>query len=144
MADTLGSLCDKLTVVKLKQFHTHDQMKLHSLFEQEQQLCGEIDDFIKLAGSGWLPLERLSFCSNKVTPFDEHNPETTTIGNTFAKLSTVNCNLWHEQEKVYDFENVINKNEVVKQLAVLNLKRTGCIDAIDKQFTEMIKKCTVK
>ena len=31
MAETLGSLCDKLTVVKLKQFHADDPQRLESL-----------------------------------------------------------------------------------------------------------------
>jgi len=31
MAETLGSLCDKLTIVKLKQFHTGDVQRLESL-----------------------------------------------------------------------------------------------------------------
>ena len=38
MAETLGSLCDKLTIVKLKQYHSEDAARLQSLKQQEQQL----------------------------------------------------------------------------------------------------------
>ena len=45
MAETLGSLCDKLTIVKLKQYHTGDIQRLESLAHQEKQLCEEIDTY---------------------------------------------------------------------------------------------------
>ena len=46
MAETLGSLCDKLTIIKLKQFHTEDVKRLDSLNKQQGQLIEEIDKFI--------------------------------------------------------------------------------------------------
>ena len=61
MAETLGSLCDKLTIVKLKQFHTGDIQRLESLAHQETQLCEEIDTFIHDAIKGKIPQEKLSF-----------------------------------------------------------------------------------
>jgi hypothetical protein len=41
------------------------------------------------------------------------------IGEVFARLAEVNCLLWHEQEKVYEFEKVPSeeKNIVVKKLS---------------------------
>ena len=36
MADTLGSLCDKLTVVRLKLWHTKDRAKLDDLERQRR------------------------------------------------------------------------------------------------------------
>src|SRR5574344_953327 len=142
MSETLGSLCDKLTIVKLKQFHSNDKNKLNSLSIQEKQLSEEIDSFVKQAISGEIPIERLSFSSNKV--FKQDGNETRAfnaeIGETFAELANVNCELWHEQEKVYDFEKVPmeEKDKVVKRLAVLNLERNKCIDNIDKKFTYKI------
>ena len=47
MAETLGSLCDKLTIVKLKQYHTEDLSRLDSLANQEKQLLQEIDIYIQ-------------------------------------------------------------------------------------------------
>jgi hypothetical protein len=44
MAETLGSLCDKLTIVKLKEWHSEKQPeRMRSLATQEQQLREEID-----------------------------------------------------------------------------------------------------
>jgi hypothetical protein len=142
MAETLGSLCDKLTIVKLKQYHTRDMQHLESLSHQEKQLCDEIDSFIRDATNGKIPLERLVFSSNKIfkKSGNEINEINGTIGTIFAELAKVNCDLWHEQEKVYEFEKVPSekKDIVVKRLALLNLQRTQCIDKVDKSLQQMI------
>ena len=142
MAETLGSLCDKLTIVKLKQWHSEDSKRLESLKNQEKQLQDEINDFICAAIKGDIPLERLTFTSNKVFKKEGNFVAEVTgnIGEVFSKLATVNCQLWHEQEKVYEFENVPmnEKDIVVKQLALLNLERNKCIDQIDRQLQTTI------
>jgi hypothetical protein len=142
MAETLGSLCDKLTIVKLKQFHSEDEARLQSLGQQEEQLQAEINLFVADAIAGNIAPEKLTFSANKV--YKKEGNETRDIsgriGEVFAELAKVNCDLWHEQEKVYEFENVPaeKKDAVVKRLAVLNLERNKCIDAIDRQFQSSI------
>ncbi len=142
MAETLGMLCDKLTIVKLKEYHTEDQSRLKSLAVQSSQLQQEIDRYIADALSGRIPENELTFASNKVFKKDGiHVPEVSgKIGEVFYQLADVNCRLWHEQEKVYEFEKVPagEKDVVVKQLAILNLQRNKCIDAINQHFAEMI------
>lgn len=144
MAETLGSLCDKLTIVKLKQYHSTDELRLKSLFKQEENLCDEINSFVENAVSGIIELEKLTFSANKVykSAGNEFAEITGDIGSVFSELAKVNCDLWHEQEKVYEFEKVpvIEKDIVVKKLAVLNLQRNHCIDIIDKQFQNQIFK----
>ena len=44
MAETLGMLCDKLTIVKLKQYHSEDAARLESLGIQATQLQEEINN----------------------------------------------------------------------------------------------------
>ena len=144
MAETLGSLCDKLTVVKLKQWHSEDRDRLASLDKQESQLREEIDELVSAALAGAIPTKRLSFASNKVYKQEGNELAAAegSIGELFAQLAHVNCDLWHEQEKVYDFTNVPvdQKDTVVKAIAMLNLERTGCIDAIDKKFRSTVEK----
>jgi hypothetical protein len=144
MSETLGMLCDKLTIVKLKQFHSEDPVRLESLSKQEKMLQEEIDEFVLHATNGNIPVEKLSFASNKVFKKEGNDIKsvTGTIGSVFSHLADVNCRLWHEQEKVYEFEQVpeSQKNIVVKQLAHLNLERNKCIDEIDRQFVDIIKK----
>ena len=142
MAETLGMLCDKLTIVKLKQYHTDDKVRLESLGDQASQLQEEIDVYIADAVNGNIPPEKLTFKANKV--FKKEGNETAdvtgNIGAIFSQLADVNCRLWHEVEKGYDIENVPveEKDKIVKMLAVLNLERNKCIDAIDAHFLNLI------
>ena len=119
-----------------------DVQRLESLAPQETQLCEEIDIFIYDAVRGKIPQERLVFSSNKIyNKKGNEIPEITgTISTVFAELAKVNCDLWHEQEKVYEFEKVPSdeKNKVVKRLALLNLQRTQCIDKIDRSLQQMV------
>lgn len=142
MAETLGMLCDKLTIVKLKQYHTTDELRLQSLNTQASQLQTEIDEYFADAISGKIPVSRLTFASNKVFKKEGNDVGEVVgkIGEIFYQLANVNCTLWHEQEKVYEFEEVPldEKDIVVKQLALLNLERNKCIDAINAQFSQIV------
>jgi hypothetical protein len=138
MAETLGSLCDKLTVVKLKQWHTKDKTRIRSLKIQEQDLKEEIDEFVSNALNGAIPVERLRFEANKVykkrgNAFAKVKGD---IGALFSQLAQANCELWHEVEKSYNIDNVPDsrKGALVKRLAVLNLERNRCMEAIDENL----------
>lgn len=143
MAETLGSLCDKLTTVKLKRWHTDDPARLQSLAEQEQQLNEEIDQFVSAAIAGVIPVERLTFASNKVYKKDGNMvPQLRgSFGETFAQLADTVCKLWHVQEKVYEFEAIPmdQKDGVIKELAIVNLERNQCIDRLDQQFRQAVE-----
>lgn len=144
MAETLGMLCDKLTIVRLKQYHTEDSDRLSSLEKQSTQLQAEIDEYIINAVEGNIPVDRMTFDANKVFK-KEGNTVAEVMGNfgeVVAQLADVNCQLWHEQEKVYDFEKVPaeQKDIVVRKLAVLNLERNKCIDRINSLFAGMVSK----
>jgi hypothetical protein len=140
MAETLGSLCDKLTIVKLKQWHSPDPQAQENLSRQERQLQAEIGEFVEAALAGAIPLERLTVASNKVYKKEGHEigEITGAIGEVISRLADANCRLWHCQEQVYDFERVPvpEKDGVVKQLAVLNLERVKCVDQIDILFAK--------
>lgn len=144
MAETLGALCDKLTIVKLKQWHSEDPVRLSSLNQQENQLIQEIDEYVERGISGQIPPDKLVFAANKVFKAEGNQVSEITgnLGAVFAELAHTNCALWHEQEKVYDFESVPakEKDKVVKELAILNLKRNKCIDRIDTEFKSTIDK----
>lgn len=142
MAETLGMLCDKLTIVKLKQYHTEDAQRLQSLNKQATDLQQEIDTYIADAINGNIPPNKLTFEANKVFKKEGNDVKDITgnIAEVFYQLADVNCRLWHEQEKVYEFEKVAaaEKDAVVKKLALLNLERNKCIDSINVQLAELI------
>jgi hypothetical protein len=143
MAETLGTLCDKLVTVKLKQWHSEDPERLRALATQERQLREEIDEFVGAALAGDIPAARLTFAANKV--YKKEGNEIAEIGGSvgqiFAQLAETNCRLWHVQEKVYEFEAIPSeeKDAVIKQLAVLNLERNECIDRLDRQFLTVVE-----
>jgi len=139
MAETLGSLIDKLSIVKLKQWHSTDSFRLTSLSEQEKDLQAEINAYVVDAKSGDIPKNRMIFPSNKVYKKEGNEilPIEGNIGCIVSQLSQVNCQIWHEQEKAYDFERIPaeEKDSVVRNLARYNLERNFCIDEINKQFS---------
>jgi hypothetical protein len=142
MAETLGSLCDKLTIVRLKQWHSKSSERLKSLARQMNDLQGEIDAFVSGAITQTIPVTRLKFAANKVYREESHvlGEIAGGFGSMISKLAEVNCALWHQQEKIYDFEKVppAEKNTTIKRLAVLNLERNRCIERIDDLFREQI------
>ena len=148
MAETLGSLCDKLTTVKLKIWHTDDPARLDSLSSQEKQLHHEIDELVSGAVSGAIPPERLTFAANKVYKKDGNIvPDFQgTLGQIFSQLAETVCRLWHVQENVYDFEKIpaAEKDAVIKQLAIVNLERNQAIDKLDQEFRRIVEELHAK
>jgi hypothetical protein len=138
MAETLGSLCDKLCIIKLKQWHSKDQEQLKNLSFQEKLLQEEINEYIRSAVEGSLPLDQLSLPANKVYTKDGDwmNKLYTNIGEVFSALALANCKLWHIQEKAYEFEKVPmeEKDSVIYQQSILNLERNRYIDEINIQL----------
>lgn len=147
MAETLGSLCDKLTIVKLKQWHTADATKLDSLEQQATQLGEEIDSFLADTIHGDVDPSRVTFPSNKVFDIGDRTLDAPlgSIGQLFASLAQANCDLWHEQEKVYEVQKNPNSQQsavgVLQRLGELNLVRTQCIDAIDRELAHALATC---
>jgi hypothetical protein len=142
MAETLGTLADKLTTVKLKLWHTDDAERIASLKIQEKQLEAEINEFVGAAITGDIPIQRLTFAANKVYKKEGNAIAdfSGSIGELFSQLAETNCKLWHVQEKVYEFEQIppAQKDEVIKELAVVNLERNQCIDRLDQEFQRSV------
>jgi hypothetical protein len=143
MAETLGTLADKLTTVKLKLWHTDDPERTKSLKAQERQLQDEINELVGAAISGEIPIERLTFAANKVYKKEGNIvPDFNgSVGEMCSQLAEVNCRLWHVQEKVYEFEQIPmnQKDDLIKQLAIVNLERNQCIDRLDEKFRNSIE-----
>lgn len=142
MAETLGSLFDKLTILELKHWHSQEEGQLANIAVQILQLQNEINEYIGKAVQGLIPQEQIHLPSNKVYKKEGNTvPEVKgSIGKVVSQLANVNCELWHQQEKVYEFEKVHpdEKDRVVKQLAILNLERNRCMDEINLQFFRLL------
>lgn len=141
--ETLGSLIDKLSVVKLKQNHTdlRDRERHDNLSMQELDLVYEISDYLRDAISGKIPKEKLSVKQNKIH-IGMADPDIYfgNIGNLMSMLAQANCEIWHCQEKLYNFKAIPaeEKDGVVESISRENLKRTRCIEGINIKLQEMI------
>jgi len=148
MAETLGTLADKLTTVKLKLMYSEDPERIKSLQAQERQLQEEMNELVGGALSGEIPIERLTFAANKVYKKEGNVvPEFHgTLGQMFSQLAEVNCRLWHVQEKVYEFEQIPmhQKDDIIKQLAIVNLERNQCIDKLDQEFRNSVERIRLR
>jgi hypothetical protein len=139
--ETLGSLVDKLTIVQLKAYHTTDVKKQKSLLNQDAQLQEEITKYMKDVLYGVIPPDKLVCDPNKV-----HDGTSSVsipqgdLASTISFLAIVNGDIWHQQEKIYNFSKlpVDEKDEAIHQIAILNLQRNDCIHQIDKLFKEMV------
>ena len=141
MAETLGSLCDKLTIIKLKEWHSVKRSQLKSLVAQETWIKEEIDNYIRDVVHGRIPPDKLTFASNKLlSKINKRSNVAYDIGELVSRLALVNCRLWHEQEKIYMHKKVSGKEGLLKKLALLNLERNDCIEQIDREFYKAIKK----
>jgi len=144
LAETLGSLFDKLTIVRLKLWHCEEKEKLRSLGEQQIQIIDEMNEYVGAVLQGKVAIDRLAFAANKVYAKENMKLEErgSSLAEKMSELATVNCALWHQQELVYDFANVPvdKKDKVIKLVAQLNLERNQYIEAIDLKFREIISK----
>jgi hypothetical protein len=144
VAETLGSLCDKLIITQLKKVHTNDLVRLASIEVRVSVLKEEIDEFLLLAISGKLEANRILVKANKV--YDESkfsvSAHSSSIGEAVESLLVVNLALWKEQEKVYNFEQVPadKKDAVIRDLAQLNLDRNALIEKIDETLLNILSK----
>lgn len=142
MAETLGSLCDKLIINQLKQWHSCDREQLNNISFQGESLQKEIDEYIRGAVEGTIPLEQISLPANKVykKAGDWANKVYANIGEAIYALALANCKLWHIQEKAYEFEKVPleEKDQVISQQSIFNLERNKCIDEINAKFHSLI------
>lgn len=142
MSETLGSLLDKLSVLKIRQWHTDDDdTTFVRLEEQECLLEDEIDKFIDGALKGSIPHALLTHPAFK-TGVNGSPSVYASIAANFSKLTEVNCDIWHDVEKSRLPKDSMPSDQwytLVQRLAYLNLQRNGCKEAIDRQFSELCK-----
>lgn len=135
MAETLGSLIDKLSIVGLKRAHAApDSLASADLARQAGLLAAEIDAFVQSAVNGDLPPNRLAFSAHKMTgDFIVETAPPDGLGARIEALCAVNAALWGVQAKVYAPETLTEaeKDALLRDLAALNLKRHHLVEAVD-------------
>ncbi|MBU1863261.1 MAG: DUF4254 domain-containing protein [Candidatus Omnitrophica bacterium] len=155
MAETLGSLIDKLTIKSLREFHIHEMIrqknkkfsrsdllkKLKILTRQKRTLDTEIEEFISLAlNKKTLEKDEKLKLYNKVSVMDNVG-KVRNLAHAIEKLGQKNIELWHlEDEARREDVDLSFIGSIKRKIDVANQQRNDCIDLID----EMFEKCVVK
>ena len=156
MAETLGSLLDKLTIKELREFHIKDflkrkrsgkdspqelRRKLGILRTQKRYLIREVEDFI-----GKAVKDRTIITDEKLKLYNKPNlrggiGRLKNISSGIDKLAKKNIELWHleDQARRTDVDNSYI-GRIKKRIDKANQQRNDLIDGIDQLFKRYIKK----
>lgn len=155
MAETLGSLVDKLSIKDIKLWHLEHEMnetatsdlkraeikeKLDIVREQRQDLKMEIDDFLAKALRGEVKLR-----DQKVKLYNKPIPERGTtereqLGELTDRLSLSNIGLWHLEDEVRRTD--VSDSYLVKtkrDIDRANQERNDLIDRIDEVLERAVE-----
>ena len=153
MAETLGSLIDKLSIKSLRYWHLDESIqkkdlsdpqtkelkaKLDLVDSQRQELRDEIDAFLiaALAGDVKICDEKVKLYNNtNVSSFDNINK----LGEAVSELAVSNNRIWHLEDEVRRED--LPDSEIVqlkRKIDQANQERCDLVDKVD----EILKKAT--
>jgi hypothetical protein len=159
MAETLGSMVDKLTIKEIRGFHLQEMLdskdnkfsvdqikeKLKILESQKKDLIAEIDGFVVLASQGKIRVtdEKLKIY-NAVKDIG-NIPQEINIGQAISGLATKNLELWHlEDEARRKDVDLSYIGEVKRKIDLTNQQRNDFMDKIDRIFEKEIQRSAKK
>jgi len=155
MAETLGSLVDKLTIKDIREFHLHQMLedkddkfpkkqlkkKLEVLSGQKSLLIQEIDDFIIMASRGKFLLKDEKLKLYNAVKDMGRIPRTTKIGAAISGLACKNLELWHLEDEARRKDVGLEYiGGIKRKIDLTNPQRNDFIDQIDELFEKKIKK----
>jgi len=159
MAETLGSLVDKLTIKSIREFYLNKSIKekdpkfslkqlkdkLTLLKKQKLIQFQEIDDFIKLALKGKVILrEEKIKLYNPVTDMDKIGSNAK-LSAAIEGLSRKNIELWNLEDEARRTDVTMSYiGKIKKKIDPTNQQRNDFIDKIDELFEKEIKKVKSK
>ena len=155
MAETLGSLIDKLSIKSIREFYLQKMKasrkakfskqslveKLSLVKKQKQLLLEEVECFISQAVQGQIPLR-----DDKVKLYNKPGQmgkigRIEKLAYAFEALSKKNMELWQlEDEARRDDKGLEYIGKTKKKIDFVNQQRNDLIDRIDKLFDERVKK----
>lgn len=153
MAETLGSLVDKLTIKDIREFHIRQMAessdakfskaeldeKLKVLAGQKKDLVDEIDIFVRAAIAGGVRLkdEKLKLYNARADM--GRIPDVSSIGAAVSGLAQKNLELWHLEDEARRTDVSLDTiGGVKKKIDLVNQQRNDYIDKIDELFEKTI------
>ena len=154
MAETLGSLIDKLSIKNLRYWHLDEDsqardasdpqkqelmIKMELVDRQRKELLEEIDDFLSsaLAGEVRIRDEKVKLYKNlNVTSAENVNH----LGEAVSKLAMSNIKLWHLEDEVRRED--LPDTDIVKtkrKIDTNNQERNNFMDKVDEILENFVK-----
>ncbi len=150
MAETLGSLIDKLSIKNIREYHLKESLKkkgssalknkLKILLKQKRYLLEEIDEFLKegIEGKRILKDEKLKLYNppevvGKIGKIDS-------LAKAISSITMKNLELWHlEDEARRQDVPLAYIGKIKRKIDRANQQRNDLIDKIDELFARMVK-----
>ena len=153
MAETLGSLVDKLTIKDIREYHINQMVilkdkkfsrkeltdKLRVLKRQKDEIVKEIDVFVLAAIKG-----KISLRDEKLKIYNDLKDVgriviTNSMGEAISGLAQANLKLWHLEDEARRKDVTLSYIGKIKKLIdPANQQRNDYIDRIDQLLEEKI------
>jgi len=155
MAETLGSLVDKLTIKDIREFHLLQMLeskdkkfpredlekKLKILDTQKKDLAQEIDEFVVLAAKGKVRLKDEKLKLYNALKDMGRIPQTKSLGEAILGLVAKNLELWHLEDEARRRDVGLDYiGGIKRKIDLANQQRNDFIDKIDEQLERKIKR----
>ena len=154
MAETLGSLIDKLSIKNLRYWHLDEDAqtkdasdpqkeeligKMELVDRQRKELLQEIDVFLDAAFAGKIRIrdEKVKLYKNlNVTSSEDLNH----LGETVSKLAMSNIKLWHLEDEVRQ-EDLPDADivKIKRTIDTNNQERNNFMDKVDEILENFVK-----
>jgi hypothetical protein len=144
LAETLGSLVDKLTIKNirlnnLRKKRKKNKKKIDIVQSQRRELIGEMNQFLAQALRGKVKLK-----DEKMKLYKQPKVEEKILGTLGAladRLCQKNMQLWHLEDEARRFDvNDAYIGRIKRKIDIANQSRNDLIDRIDKLLERKIKK----
>ena len=155
MAETLGSLVDKLTIKSIREFHLKKalrlkktkssqkerRLKLLVVRKQKNHLLREIQEFVALASRGGIVLKE-----EKVKLYNKPRqigriPPLRSVSKAIEALSRKNLELWHLEDEARREDVPLSYiGRIKRKIDLANQQRNDLIDKIDDLLQKSIRK----
>jgi hypothetical protein len=155
MAETLGSLVDKLTIKSIREYYINEMIKekkpkfpkaklkekLKILGKQKKEMMLEVEEFVDLATKGVI-----SLADEKIKLYNRPDQigrigKIKTLGKAIEGLSKKNLEIWHLEDQARRTDVPLNYiGQVKRKIDSANQQRNDFIDKIDELLAQDVKK----
>jgi len=155
MAETLGSLSDKLTIKIIREFYLNEMLKsknkslttldlkkkLKLVQMQKNDLRQEIDNFIISAVKGKVKIKEEKLKLYNAPEDMDRIPKLDSLGKSISYLAKKNLELWclEDEARRRDVSNAYI-GKVKRKIDLVNQQRNDAIDALDELLDRCLKR----